>query len=127
MTVRHSVVDYSYVLGTVLLTVYGQIVLKWQVSRLGSLPATTAEKLVVLSRFLLNPWVVSCLVAALLAFLCWIAALTRFELTYVYPFVSVTFALVLMIGVLLFGETLTASKVLGVTFIMIGVIIGSRG
>ena len=34
----HAASDYLYIVGTVLLTVYGQLVLKWQVGRLGALP-----------------------------------------------------------------------------------------
>ena len=73
--------DYLYILGTILFTVYGQIVLKWQVSRLGPLPPALGSKFAVLARLLVNPWVMSCILAGLLAFLCWIAALTRFQLT----------------------------------------------
>jgi multidrug transporter EmrE-like cation transporter len=119
--------DYLSILGTILFTVYGQIVLKWQVSRLGPLPLEMGDKLLVLVRLLVNPWVMSCIVAGLLAFLCWIAALTRFQLTYAYPFVSVTFALVLILGAIFFGESLTVGKVAGVAFIILGVVIGSRG
>jgi multidrug transporter EmrE-like cation transporter len=119
--------DYLFILGTILFTVYGQIVLKWQVSRLGPLPFEMGDKLLVLARLLVNPWVMSCIVAGLLAFFCWIVALTRFQLTYAYPFVSVTFALVLILGAVFFGESLTVGKVVGVAFIVLGVVIGSRG
>jgi multidrug transporter EmrE-like cation transporter len=118
--------DYVWILGTILFTVYGQIILKWQVSRLGPLPLEMGDKLLVLARLLVNPWVMSCIVAGLLAFFCWIAALTRFQLTYAYPFVSVTFALVLVLGAIFFGESLTVGKVAGVAFIILGVVIGSR-
>jgi multidrug transporter EmrE-like cation transporter len=122
-----SPADYLFILGTILFTVYGQIVLKWQVSRLGPLPSAAGDKFLVLARLVVSPWVMSCIVAGLLAFFCWIAALTRFQLTYAYPFVSVTFALVLVLGAFFFGESLTLGKVLGVAFIILGVVIGSRG
>ena len=118
--------DYLFIAGTILLTVYGQIVLKWQMNRLGPLPAATGDKALVLARLLLNPWVISCVAAGFLALLSWMAALTRFELTYAYPFVSVTFALVLILGAFFFGEALTVAKVAGVSLIVLGVIIGSR-
>lgn len=127
MPLRTNLLDYLYIAGTVLLTVYGQIVLKWQVSHLGPLPAQTSDKLLVLGRLLLNPWILSCVAAALLAFLCWVVALTRFELTYAYPFVSITFALVLVLSALFFAETMTLAKVAGVALIIAGVALGSRG
>ena len=127
MHTRTSPADYLFIAGTVLLTVYGQLVLKWQMNRLGPLPATGADKAFVIARLLLNPWVISCIAAAFLAMLSWMGALTRFQLTYAYPFVSVTFALVLVLGTYFFGESLTLGKVFGVALIMLGVIVGSRG
>jgi len=119
--------SFLYILGTVILTVYGQIVLKWQMNRLGPLPAAASDRAIVLGRLLLNPWVVSCLVAGLLAFLSWMAALTRFDLTYAYPFVSITFVLVLLLSAVFFGESITLGKSLGVLLIILGVALGSRG
>ncbi len=44
-----------------------------------------------------------------------------------YPFVSTTFALVLILSAMLFGESLTIAKVAGVALIMLGVFVGARG
>jgi drug/metabolite transporter (DMT)-like permease len=119
--------DYLYILSTILFTVYGQVVLKWQMNRAGPLPADATEKLAVLARMLLNPWVLSCVVAGVLVMFSWMVALTRFPLTYAYPFMSTTFVLVLLLGAAFFGEAVTTSKAAGVALIALGVVIGSRG
>jgi drug/metabolite transporter (DMT)-like permease len=118
--------DYLYIAGTILFTVYGQIVLKWQMNRVGPLPEVGAEKAAALLRLLLNPWILSCVAAGALAMLSWMAALTRFQLTYAYPFVSLTFALVLVLGAAFFGEAITPGKAVGVALIILGVVVGSR-
>ena len=51
---------------TLLFTVYGQLVLKWQMGGAGTLPPGGPDKLVFLLRQFLNPWVVSGFVAAFL-------------------------------------------------------------
>ena len=124
---EHRVVDYLYILGTVLFTVYGQIVLKWQVSQAGDFPAGMWGKLEFIVHMLLNPWVISGLVGAFVAFLCWMVAMTRFQLNYAYPLTSLGFALVMVLGVVFFRETLSLPKVLGVAFIMVGIAMGSQG
>jgi len=121
-----GVQSYLYVVGTILFTVYGQLVLKWQVGKLGELPTSAAGHVHVLGRLLVNPWVASSITAAVLAFLCWAYALSRFELTYAYPFMSTTFALVLLLGVPLLGETLSPYRVIGVLLIVAGVALSSR-
>jgi drug/metabolite transporter (DMT)-like permease len=121
------IAGFAYILGTVLFTVYGQIVLKWRVAKVGALPAVFSHKIFVLLSVIWDPWVLSGVVAGFFAFLCWMAALTEFELSYAYPFMSLSFLLVLVLSAILFQEPLTVSKVLGVGLIVAGIIIGSRG
>lgn len=118
--------DYLYIFGTIFFTVYGQLVLKWQVSRAGPFPADVSEKIWFMLRLLLNLWVISGMVGAFLAFLCWMAALTKFELSYAYPFMSLAFVLGLVLSAIFFQEAVTFPKVLGLSLIIIGIIISSR-
>ena len=121
------IAGFAYIVGTVLFTVYGQIVLKWRVGKVGALPAVFSHKIFVLLGVIWDPWVLSGLVAGFFAFLCWMAAMTKFELSYAYPFMSLSFLLVLVLSAILFQEPLTVSKVVGVGLIVAGIIIGSRG
>ncbi len=116
--------SYLYVAATVLLTVYGQIVIKWQVAnavRAGDATDRTA----LLALLLANPWVLSGLAAAFAAALCWMLALEKLELSHAYPFVSVSFVLVLVLSAALFGEPLSLAKVGGVALIVAGVALSS--
>ena len=122
-----SLTGFAYILGTILFTVYGQLVAKWQVAKVGALPASFSERIPFMLHLLLNPWLVSSIAAGFGALLCWLSAMTKFELSYAYPFMSLAFVLVLVLSVLLFHEALTAAKILGVLLIIAGIIIGSRG
>ena len=51
--------SYFYIFLTIAFTVYGQIVLKWQVIGAGEFPATAWDKIPFLARLILNPWVIS--------------------------------------------------------------------
>ena len=117
---------YLYVLATVLLTVYGQVVFKWRIDEAGSLPAGGGDRLRYAGDLALDPWVISVFVAALAASVTWGLALTEFELSFAYPFMSLSFVLVLLLGVAIFGEVLAVEKVVGVVLICAGLIIGSQ-
>ena len=119
--------NHSYICGTILLTVYGQLVIKWQVACAGRFPITATEKVQFFLGLLVNPWVISGLGAAFLACLCWMAAMTKFELSYAYPFMSLAFVLVLGLSPLFFQEAVTLPKVIGMVLIVAGIIIGSQG
>ena len=122
-----SIMNYLYILGTVLFTVYGQLVVKWQIAQAGAYPLATSERLIFLLKLLLNPWIMSGVAAGFFAFLCWMTAMTRFELSYAYPFMSLAFVFVLILSAIFFHETVTMPKMIGVMLIVAGIIIGSRG
>ena len=53
----------------------------------------------------------------------WSVVLRRYELIRVYPWLSLSFPLVLLSGILLHGETLTIGKAVGTLFILSGTIL----
>lgn len=116
-----------YVGTTIVLTVYGQVVIKWQVLNAGAFPDPASEKIVFLLRLLLNPWVLSAFAAALLASISWMAAMTRLELSRAYPFMSLAFILVLVASSVFFQEPITPPKIIGIALVVVGLTIGSQG
>lgn len=117
---------WVYVATTIVLTVYGQIVIKWQVLRHGVLPSSLRGKGAFFAHLLINPWVISVIGAAILAALSWMAAMTRLPLSRAYPFVGLSFVLVLFLSGVFFDEAITATKVVGVGLIVAGLIVGSQ-
>ncbi len=119
--------NYLYIFGTILFTVYGQLITKWQVTKAGSLPTDSTERMWFLLRLILNPWVISSLVAAFVAFLFWVVAMTKFELSHAYPFMSLSFLLVLVFSGVFLDEVISWPKLIGVGLIMGGIMVASRG
>jgi drug/metabolite transporter (DMT)-like permease len=118
--------SYAYVAATVLLTVYGQLVVKWQVAE-AARQGASADRAAFLLGLIANPWVVSALAAAFGAALCWMLAMVKLDLSHAYPFVSLSFVLVLFLSAALFGEPLGFAKIAGIVLIVIGVVMGSQG
>ena len=121
-----SVAGFANVAATVILTVYGQLVFKWRIDEAGEVPSQGAERLRYAGDLALDPWVISVFVAALAASLTWALALTRFELSFAYPFMALSFVLVLVFGAAFLNESMTWAKVAGVLLIVLGLVIGSR-
>ena len=110
---------------TILLTVYGQIVLKWQIGG-QTLPDESSAKLAFLFKQLLNPWVITAFVAAFGASLTWMAAMTKLKLSDAYPFMSLAFVIVMFLSWPIFGEAPTANKILGTLIVIGGLILINR-
>jgi len=126
-TIRGNLTGYGYLLGTVLLTVYGQVVFKWRLEDAGDFPAAASDRLHYLARVAVDPWMVTVAVSVGLAAFTWGGALARFDLSLAYPFMSLSFVLVLLLGALLFNESITAPKLIGIALICAGVIVVGQG
>lgn len=119
--------DYLYIVATIGFTVYGQLVLKWRIAKFGPLPADFLEKLKFLISLLFDPAIFSGFAAAFLASLAWMAAMTKFDLSHAYPFMSLNFVVVLLLSGWLLSEPLTFQRVLGVGLIVLGTVVAARG
>ncbi len=116
---------YIYILFTILFTVYGQLIIKWRMGLKGQMPenAEFLDKIWFMVNAFLDIWIISGLASAFLASFCWAAALTKFELSYAYPFMSLSFVLVFALSVILFGELVTYGKIIGLGLIILGIVV----
>ena len=119
-------VDHLYIASTIVFTVYSQLVMRWQVSQAGALPIDLMGKVKFVGLLFLNPWVVSSIVATLFAGISWMLAMSRFEISYAYPWVSLNFILMLLFGVLFFSETFNSAKFLGTLLVVAGIVVIAR-
>lgn len=119
--------NHIFIFSTILFTLYSQLIMRWQVSQAGQLPASTFEKISFVGHLFLNPWVMSSIVATLLAGVSWMLAMTKFEISYAYPWTALNFILMLSFGILLFNESISSFKVIGTLLVMIGIVMVARG
>lgn len=115
------------VAATILLTSYGQLVIKWQSNIFIPVTEGLLGRLPTVIQLLLQPWIISAFIAAFAASLCWMLAVSRLELSKAYPFMALNFLLVCIIAIPMFGETVTAAKAIGLTTVIVGLIILSQG
>ena len=118
---------YLLVLTTILLTAYGQLVLKWQVLRAGSLPSQWSERVHFIWQLLLDPWVISAFAAAFLASLSWMLAMSRLQISRAYPFTALTFVIVVIGGGMLFSEQVSPLRLAGLALVVAGIVVGAQG
>jgi len=121
------VFDYFYILATIGFTVYGQLMLKWRIEKFGAMPEGSFERIKFLLSLFLDLGIFSGFVAGFLASLAWMAAMTKFDLSHAYPFMSLNFVIVLLLSGWLLTEPITVQKTLGVGLIVLGTVVAARG
>lgn len=113
---------FVFILISVVFAIGGQLVLKAGMNRIGSsmLGAGFVRQLI------LSPMVIIGLLVYGIGVIFWLLALSNFELSYVYPFASLSYIGIIIGSVLLFKERINALRVIGIALIIAGVLITSQ-
>ena len=117
---------YIYILGFIIFTVYTQIILKWRIPIYGELPDAILDKVFFVLKLYTDPFIFSSMISGFIASLFWMAALTKLELSYAFPFTSLSFVLIFVISIFVFNETFTYEKLIGIILITLGIIVTAR-
>ena len=115
------------ILGSVILNALAQVFLKLGMGT-AELPVqwTAGEALRLMFWAVLNPWIVAGLTSYALSILVWMYVLAHNEVSYAYPFLSIGFALVTVLGWWIFDDSLSLQRILGISLICLGVVLVSR-
>lgn len=109
--------SYIYVFITIILTVYGQIIIKFR----ASIHSNSYDGTKFIIAMFLDLWVISGLLAALAASATWMMAVRNTEISLIYPIMALTFILVPALAVACFGESLNNTQIIGLFLIVIGI------
>jgi drug/metabolite transporter (DMT)-like permease len=119
--------EHVFIFATIGFTVYSQLIMRWRVDEAGPLPFSLPDQVGYVSRLLMNAWVMSGIIATFLAGISWMLAMTKFEISYAYPFVSLTYVLVMAASFFLFGESMSLTKVAGTIVVVAGITLIAQG
>lgn len=115
-----------YILISVLAGAIGQVLLKKGMGSMWPLTLTTSQLGATLWRIGTNPFVIIGLIIYVGGTVFWLTALSRVDLSYAYPFASLSYIVMLAASWLLFGENITSLRLLGTLVICVGVFLISR-
>lgn len=110
------------VLASVACGAVGQLTLKAAMNSLGSLQFSVEALL----RMATNPLLIVGVAIFAVSTLLWLFALAKADLSFAYPFLSLTYIAVLVGGAVLFREAVTPMRVIGFAVIVTGVWIVAR-
>jgi multidrug transporter EmrE-like cation transporter len=113
---------YIFVALSTIFGIAGQLLLKRGMGSIGQ----SATGVAMLKRIILSPWVIGGLIIYAMGVVNWLLALSSFELSYVYPFASLSYIGIIVGSYFIFRERITLMRVLGIAVIISGVLISSR-
>ena len=108
--------------------VVSQLIIKWQMSVFSFNDYETwQDKFALAFSMFLNPYIIISLTLTLLSGVTWMIAMTKFEISYAYPFTLLGLVLVTIFSVIFFGESINTYKIIGIAMIILGIVLISKG
>ncbi len=115
-----------YILVSVVAGAVGRVLLKKGMGSMGPLTLSIDQLGNILWRIGTNPYVVIGLAIYVAGTVFWLTALSRVDLSYAYPFASLSYVVMLIASWQLFNEDITVLRLLGTLVVCAGVFIISR-
>lgn len=115
-----------YILISVLGGALGQLILKRGMNSLGPLTLSISDLVPTLLKIALNPFVIVGLAIYVTSTVFWLTALSRVDLSFAYPFASLSYVIMLVASWQIFDESITPLRLLGTFIIVVGVLLISR-
>jgi len=110
----------------VFLNAFAQICLKQGMRTIGHFAFSLANVIPIGARVMLNPFVVAGLFCYVVSVIVWLLALSRVEVSYAYPLLSVGYIVAAFAGQFFFEEALTPVRWAGILVICLGVFLVTR-
>lgn len=110
----------------VLLNAAAQLLLKAGTNRVGEFAFSLDNLVPIGAKLVANPPIIAGLACYVVSVVVWILALSRVPVSVAYPMLSVGYVVNAFAAYLLFGESITVQKLVGIGFIVIGVFLVAR-
>ena len=110
----------------VLLNAGAQLLLKAGTNRVGEFAFSLDNVIPIGTRLATSPPILAGLACYVVSVVVWILGLSRVPVSVAYPMLSVGYIVNAFAAYLLFGESITAQKLIGIGFIVVGVFLVAR-
>jgi multidrug transporter EmrE-like cation transporter len=120
--------QHIYIFLSLAFAVSSQLIIKWKMldNSYNDFSSWQDRYLFAFS-MLINPYIISALIFSVLAGVTWMIAMTKFELSYAYPFTVFSLIFITLFSIIFFEEQVNAHKIIGIILIAIGIFSISRG
>lgn len=114
------------IISGVLLNALAQLSLKMGMRTIGTFSFSLENIMPIGMKVIINPFIITGLVCYVVSVAIWLLALSRVEVSYAYPLLSIGYIVVAFCGYIFLGENMNAIRWLGVIVICAGVFLITR-
>jgi multidrug transporter EmrE-like cation transporter len=118
--------SFAFIMLGVLLNALAQLLLKAGTNAVGRFEFTPDNIVPVGMKLALEPHILGGVACYVVSLVVWLIGLSRVDVSVAYPMLSIGYVINALAAWYLFGESLTAQKLVGIGFIVAGVFLVSR-
>ena len=116
-----------FILFTVFTNAAAQLMLKAGMSSMASISFTPDTAILRIFQIVFNPWVFAGLVTFVISMASHLYVLSKVDISFAYPFLSLAYVAVAIFAWLVFKEDLGALKIAGIALICVGTVLIAQG
>lgn len=113
----------GFILFTVMTNAAAQLMLKHGMTSLGSISFANANPIVKILEIVFSPWVFAGLATFVISMASHLYVLSKVELSFAYPFLSLAYVAVAVFAYFIFKEDINAYRIAGIAFICVGTVL----
>ena len=121
-----TAISFTLLLAGVLLNAAAQLLLKAGTNAVGPFEFSTVNAVPVGMKLALEPHILGGIACYVVSVVIWILALSRVEVSVAYPMLSIGYVVNAVAAYYLFGEAVSATRLVGIGVIILGVFIVAR-
>ncbi|MEZ5812882.1 MAG: transporter [Rhizobiaceae bacterium] len=112
-----------FILFTVMTNAAAQLMLKYGMMNLGPLSFANVNPLLKILQIVFSPWIFAGLAVFVISMASHLYVLSKVELSFAYPFLSLAYVAVAVFAYFVFREDLNALRIAGIAFICVGTVL----
>ncbi|MGD9913380.1 MAG: EamA family transporter [Rhizobiaceae bacterium] len=117
----------AFILFTVMTNAAAQLMLKQGMMSLGTISFEGANPVVKILQIVFSPWVFAGLLTFVISMASHLYVLSKVELSFAYPFLSLAYVAVAVFAYFVFHEDMNAWRIGGIAFICVGTVLIAQG
>lgn len=117
---------FIFIVLTVILNAVSQLLMKSGMEKVGQAEFSSSKLLSLLAAAASNPFIVLGLLTMTISMGTHLMSLSRFDVSYAFPFISLAYVIVAAWGYFVLGENVNAQRMVGIGIIVLGTVVLAR-
>lgn len=113
----------TMILACVVIGTTGQLLLKYGMDKIGEFAFAAHNIWPIAIKVITNPFIVGGVCCYVLSLVIWLLILSRAQVSYAYPMLSMGYVITAIAAYYFFGEDLSLARILGIVFVILGVLL----